>query len=285
MSVRIFILIGLVACFTTGLFGQDRIRIAVRSDDMGFSHAANVACIAVYKYGISRTVEILAPTPWFMEAVSMLKQYPNYDVGVHLCLTSEWENLRWRPLTQARSLVDENGYFPQFVWKNDDMPQGAYLLQREINMAEVEAELRAQIELVKKHVPQVSHLSAHMGFTWANKEMKALVDRLSSEYKLPIHMPETVRPIQGFSGALKSPREKIRDLANILDTLGTGTYYLIEHPAYDNDEMKTVFHKGYETVAYDRQGVTDAFTNRRVIRRVKKRNIELVAIKDIVSDK
>ncbi|AXE21368.1 hypothetical protein DR864_01705 [Runella rosea] len=259
---------------------SNEIRLIIRSDDIGFCHTANEACMKVYTDGISRSVEILATAPWFMEAVKMLKTQPNYDVGVHLCLTSEWENLKWRPLTNAPSLTDADGYFPQFIWENKTLKNSAYLLQKPINIAEVEREFRAQIELVKKYLPWASHLSAHMGCTNANAEVKALTERLSAEYKLPIQMPQGTLPIKGFGGATKSPEQKEQDLVAILKALTPGTHFLVEHPGYDNGDMKGVGHIGYENVAYDREGVTRAFTSAAVKKVIAERNIKLISIKE-----
>lgn len=256
------------------------IRLIVRSDDIGFCHTANDACIKVYTDGISRSVEILATAPWFMEAVKLLKNHPQYDVGVHLCLTSEWENLKWRPLTHAPSLTDADGYFPQFIWENKNLKNSAYLLQKTINIAEVEREFRAQIELVKKHIPWASHLTAHMGCTNANAEVKALTERLAAEYRLPIQLPKGAIGVKGFGGATKSPEQKEQDLVNILKNLGPGTHYLVEHPGYDSGDMKGVGHIGYENVAYDREGVTRAFTSAAVKKVIAERNIKLVSIKE-----
>ena len=256
------------------------IRLIVRSDDIGFCHTANDACIKVYTDGISRSVEILATAPWFMEAVKLLKNHPQYDVGVHLCLTSEWENLKWRPLTHAPSLTDADGYFPQFNWENKNLKNSAYLLQKTINIAEVEREFRAQIELVKKYIPWASHLTAHMGCTNANAEVKALTERLAAEYRLPIQLPKGAIGVKGFGGATKSPEQKEQDLVNILKNLGPGTHYLVEHPGYDSGDMKGVGHVGYENVAYDREGVTRAFTSAAVKKVIAERNIKLVSIKE-----
>lgn len=33
------------------------------------------------------------------------------DIGIHLTLTSEWDAMKWRPLTQVKSLTDANGNF------------------------------------------------------------------------------------------------------------------------------------------------------------------------------
>lgn len=259
---------------------QNEIRLIIRSDDIGFCHTANEACMKVYTDGISRSVEILATAPWFMEAVKLLKTQPKYDVGVHLCLTSEWENLKWRPLTSAPTLTDADGFFPQFIWENKNLKNSAYLLQKPISVAEVEREFRAQIELVKKYLPWASHLSAHMGCTNANVEVKAMVERLSAEYQLPIQMPKGIVSVKGFGGATKSPEQKEQDLVEILKNLTSGTHFLVEHPGYDSGDMKGVGHVGYENVAYDREGVTRAFTSAAVKKVIAERNIKLISIKE-----
>ena len=99
-----FVFVFLLSVFNS--CAQDKeIRLIVRADDIGSSHTANVACIDVYKYGIARSVEIMVPCPWFPEAVEMLKEVPEYDVGIHLTMTSEWENIKWGPITKAPSLT------------------------------------------------------------------------------------------------------------------------------------------------------------------------------------
>ncbi|MCZ6794318.1 MAG: hypothetical protein O7J95_11965 [Planctomycetota bacterium] len=45
-------------------------------------------------------------------------------------------------------------------------------------------ELRAQIELARKHLPRVTHLSAHMGTATSTPELRRLVERLSREHEL-----------------------------------------------------------------------------------------------------
>ena len=64
----------------------------VRADDIGSAHANNTACLDVFTKGICRSVELMAPCPWFSEAVKLLQAHPEYDVGVHFTLTSEWDN-------------------------------------------------------------------------------------------------------------------------------------------------------------------------------------------------
>jgi len=289
MTIFNFLKLGLrsrvfVSCFllvaATTLTAQDGITVIIRSDDMGFCHAVNDACMKVYKDGISRSVEILAPSPWFMETVNLLKDETGYDVGVHLCLTSEWDNIRWRPLTNVPGLVDVDGYFPKWIWKNKNKPGDDYLLSRPVNIEEVEKELRAQIVLVKKYLPRVSHLSNHMGVDDANAEVGALIKRLASEYGLFLDFPAEAKPIRGFGGSGKSPAQKSKELAGLLRALTPGVYYLVDHPGYDNAEMQKINQGNQQNVAYDRYGVTVAFTSPEVKKVIKEKKIRLVSIKE-----
>src|SRR5689334_25262960 len=98
---------------------QPPLYLLVRADDIGFCHASNLACIDVFTRGICRSVELMAPCPWFPEAVRLLQANPTYDVGVHLTMTSEWDNFKWGPISGAKSIVNEDGYFHTRYRKRD----------------------------------------------------------------------------------------------------------------------------------------------------------------------
>jgi len=85
---------------------QQSIRLIVRGDDMGYSHAGNEAIIKCYKEGIETSVEVIVPSPWFPEAVKLLEENLTVDVGIHLAITSEWNNIKWRPLSDRPSLKE-----------------------------------------------------------------------------------------------------------------------------------------------------------------------------------
>ena len=103
-----FIIIAASLLWGAALFAQE---LVIRIDDMGALHSVNTASIDAYQNGIAKSVEVIAVGAWFPEAVKMLKENPGLDVGIHLAITSEWENVKWRPLTDCPTLVDENGYF------------------------------------------------------------------------------------------------------------------------------------------------------------------------------
>jgi len=274
--IALFILVFALGITQSCKAQQGNIKLLIRADDMGSSHAANRACIDSYTRGIARSVEVMVNCSWFPEAVEMLKQHPGYDVGVHLMLTSEWDNVKWRPLTIVPSLVDSNGYFFPMIWPNDYYPPERTLLGANWKLEEIEKELRAQIELALKHIPQVSHVTTHMGFSGMDTAVGELVNALAMEYG--IHIDLSKHNFQHMSGWKRDQTldEKIDTFVQNLKNLTPGNYLFIEHPAYDEPEMRATFHTGYTDVAIDRDHVTRIFTSPRVLQAIKDKGIVLV---------
>ena len=261
---------------------QDKgVNLIIRGDDIGSSHAANVACIRSYKEGIMTSVELMVPCSWFPEAVKMLNENPGLDVGIHLVLTSEWDNYKWRPLTNALSLTDADGYFYPTIWPRKNMPAGTALKDADWKIEEIEKELRAQIELGKRKVPHVTHLSYHMGCaSWAPK-VKELCAKLAKEYELDIEPAEAgVRRFGGLGDA-KTAEERIDRFVKRLEQLKPGTYLFVEHPGIDTAEMSAIGHTGYEDVAEDRQAVTELFVSEKVNKAIKRLGINLISYADL----
>jgi chitin disaccharide deacetylase len=259
---------------------ESSIELLVRGDDMGVAQAVNEACIAAYRQGIVRSVEVMVPGAWFPDAVRLLKENPGLDVGVHLTLTSEWDRCKWRPLTEAPSLVDANGFFRPMTRQRSDFPPDTGFLEARPKLEEVERELRAQIEVAKRNIAQVTHVSAHMGTAVCTPELRALVERLCAEYGLR-YRDEQLQSARGFGGYEKSGAEKEADLVNLLEGLKPGRWLMVEHPAYDTPEIRAMGHKGYENVAEDREGVTRAFTSPKVMEVVRRRGIRLISYGDL----
>lgn len=274
-------LIILMLSFASVLFAQKQnvIRLLVRVDDIGSFHAANRACIETYQNGIAQSVELMPPCAWFLEATKLLNENPGFDVGIHLTLTSEWSNVKWRPLTHCPSLVDKDGYFYPMVWKNNNFPAGSSIQESNWKLDEIEQELRAQIEVALKHVPHISHLSTHMGFTSLDSKIAALVKELAKEYNLDINMED----VQRFSGWSKDDdyEDRIDKFCANLEKLTPGKYLFVEHPGHNVPEMETVGHKGYENVAIDREWVTRVLTSQKVNETIKKKNIKLISYNDL----
>ncbi|WP_303208368.1 polysaccharide deacetylase family protein [Bacteroides oleiciplenus] len=278
-----------ICLFATSIlqaWGQSAPTLAVRIDDLGAFHSVNEACIQTYQSGIARSVEVMPVASWYPEAVRLLKENPGLDAGLHLVITSEWENVKWRPLTHCPSLTDENGYFYPMMGPNPAYP-GQSVMENKWDLKEVEQEFRAQIEMALKNIPQLSHLTGHMLSTGFTKEVNEMVLRLAKEYHLPsidrMNSPEDYQfTYIGYDGPNRTSVEKEESFIRSLNKLEAGKRYLfLDHPALDNEEMRPVFHIGYENVALDRQGVTDLLTSPRVKQAIEDKGIKLISINQL----
>lgn len=284
MNIRtkvLFILwIAISTLFIRAQNGDNEIRLLVRSDDMGVAQAVNEACLESVKHGIARSIEVIVPGPWFLQAVDMLKANPEIDVGVHLDLTSEWSGLKWGPISKnVPSLVDENGHFYPTTTQREGWENNTGFLESNWKIEEVERELRAQIETALRLLPNVTHLSSHMGTATSTAELMALTIRLSKEYKLPIQLPN-IKYAGKFGERSDSTEQRLSAMIDLIERLSPGLWLLVEHPGLDTAEMRSISNQGYKNVAEDRSNVTEVFTNEKIQAAIKKRGIRLVSYAD-----
>jgi chitin disaccharide deacetylase len=256
-------------------------RLIVRGDDMGYAHAGNVALIKAYKEGIQTSIEVIVPSPWFPEAAKLLKENPGADVGIHLAITSEWDNVKWRPVSDCPSLKDPDGYFYPMIWPNKNYP-GLAVKDNAWKLEDIEKEFRAQIELALKKIPQISHISSHMGCSRIDESVAAMTKKLAREYNIDIDTEALGVKGIGYDGPHKTLEEKKKSFIKMLDKLEAGvTYLFVDHPGIDSPELQAIHHIGYEDVAADRQGVTSLWTDNEVKNVIKKKGIQLVSYKDL----
>lgn len=263
-------------------------KLIIRGDDMGYSHAGNEALINSYNDGIETSIEVIVPSPWFPEAVKLLVQNPKVDVGMHFAITSEWDNVKWRPLTECKSLRNADGYFYPMLFHNNNYPKQA-VTDNDWKIEDYEKELRAQIEMALKHIPRLSHISGHMGSTGFTPEIKELCKRVAKEYHLKMVDADAQKDFNlvntGFDFKDKTTNERIEGFINMLNKLENGkTYVFVEHPGLDNAELRAISHIGYEDVAQGRQDVTTIFTSEKVKEAILKKGVKLVSYKDILNN-
>ena len=257
------------------------IRLIVKGDDMGAAHGINTATITAYTKGVLTATNVIAPGPWFPEAVRLLRENPGLDVGVHLALTSEWDNIKWRPLTAVPSLVDEDGWLFPMVQPRANAPAGRSIKERAWKLEEIERELRAQITMAKRHIPRVSYTWNHMGFTSLGPDVASLVSRLSKEYGLVVPSELGVQRLGTVYESRDSGAVKAAKLAAKLETLGPGLWLHIDHASTDDPEMRAIGHEGYEWVAADRSANVEAWTSPQVRAVIARRGIKLTNYREL----
>lgn len=178
------------------------------------------------------------------------------DVGIHITLTAEWEYYKWggiSPAGEIPSLLDENGYF--------------YSTVRDVAMhadpAEVEKEIRAQIERAMALGIRPTHLDTHMASVMATPELLQIYFDIGKEYGLPVltipeeDAPEQYREALVAHGGLvdgfymmyadDSTKSWSQAYEEMIAGMGPGLNELVVHLAIDDAEMQaiTVDHPDY----------------------------------------
>lgn len=163
-----------------GFKATDKILI-VNCDDVGNSHAANVAVIDGMENGLITSATIMVPCPWVPEIFAYAKAHPEKDFGLHLTHTAEWKGYKWGPVaskSEVPGLIDAQGYlYPDImsVYKNAT-PEQAYI------------EAKAQIKKALDAGIDVTHLDSHMGALQYADPYFQVYRRLANEFNLPIRM-------------------------------------------------------------------------------------------------
>lgn len=156
-------------------YGPEARLLIVNCDDLGSSHAANVAIADSMRRGIGTSATLMVPCPWAYEAA---RAFEGLDVGVHLTLTAEYPGYRWRSLTGAASLHDADGF----------LPATAEEVFAKADVDDARAECRAQIDQALAWGVDVTHLDSHMGTVQTDPRFYAIYAGLAAEYDLPMRM-------------------------------------------------------------------------------------------------
>ncbi len=240
--------------------------LIIHADDIGMSNSTNESSFALLDDGVASSGSVMTPCPWINEAAVYGNNFPQYDLGVHTTLNSEWKRYRWGPVASrhlVKNLVDKYGY----LWGSP-----LETLNHIQDLQEVETEITAQIEkaLALGFIP--SHIDSHMGTLFAHPELTQLYIKLAKKYNL---IPMLVRWSEGLEEELTKrglPAMKLKEIlikaeeSNmiLIDTIVTnvkgssyeerkasytelfksiqpGLTQLIIHVSIDNTEAKNIF--------------------------------------------
>jgi chitin disaccharide deacetylase len=219
----------------------DRRMVIVNCDDIGSSHAANLASLEAMESGIARSATLMVPCPWAREAVEM---FQGKDIGVHLTLTAEYPGYRWRSLTGAASLHDDQGFQPRTakeVWARADL-------------SDIRRECRAQIEQALAWGVDVTHLDCHMGVLQMELRFYEVYLEMAHEFQLPLRMAGArAERVLGFDPRAPADalgllypdafyfewgRSTVELLRAKLPSLAPGVTEFIVHPVLDGPELR-----------------------------------------------
>src|SRR5438093_9562159 len=255
------------------------VSLIIRTDDVGMSHSVNMAMQKLVSTGMPVSVSVLFVCPWYQEAVEILKQHPNVSVGIHLALNSEWKNYRWGPVTGSAavpSLVDENGFF---------FPSSEALHQHNPSVAEVEKELRAQIDRAMRSGVKIDYVDEHMGTATRYPEFREVTERLAREYGLG--MSEYFGEAMDAPQYWAAPRNKADSLVALIDRLRPGVNAVVTHVGLDDPELSALVDMNTDQpppeMSKNRQGELDALTSQRFTGALKARNVVLTTYRELIA--
>ena len=223
--------------------------LIIHADDLGMSHSVNRATFEAFENGWITSASILVPCPWFPEVVRWARAHPDADLGIHLALNSEWTGYRWGPIgprESVASLLDRDGYLP---------PLETDVVAR-ARPAEIDRELRAQIDRARNAGVKLTHLDSHMATLFRTPEFFEVYRKLGTAYGLPVLMERLGdRGGEQSAWATASQADALVDRVvsipqgvakadwpqayeKMLAPLPPGVYQLIVHLGYDDEEMR-----------------------------------------------
>ena len=228
--------------------------LILHGDDLGVAHSVNAASFDALDKGAVSSASIMMPTPWVTEVAEYAKTHPNADLGLHLTLTSEWKTYRWGSVDsrdKVPSLLDSTGIFPS------DVPP----VVARARPAEVERELRAQVDRALAMGIRPTHLDSHMGALFATPELIATYLKVAHDYHLPClamranpmgaSMPLGDRDVALDAVVIAGPqvpRDKWKEFyLDAIANLKPGLTEMIVHLGHDDAELQavTVDHEPY----------------------------------------
>lgn len=273
-------------------YASDAKLLIVHTDDIGVAHSVNRASIDALETGLVNSGSIMVPCPWFPEIAAYVREHPEVDLGLHLTLTSEWKHYRWQgvlPRPQSSSLLNEQGFQYESVEQ----------VVANADPAEVEQEIRAQVERAIAFGIQPTHLDSHMGSLFTTPEIFEAYLRVGRDFNIPVMLPKEALEVQApHLMALVQPEDIMIDrivmvspavaedewdayYTEVVENLQPGVTEIIIHVGYDDAELQAVMvdHPDYGSAW--RQRDFDFFTSDTFRSLLKEHDIQLITWREI----
>ena len=272
-------------------YAPDAKLLIIHADDAAVSHSTNQAIFDAFEKGVITSAAIMVPCPWFPEMAEFARNHPEYDFGLHLTYTSEWNTYKWSGISSAyeiSSLLNDQGYFYSTT------PEAV----KHADPSEVDKEMRAQIERALAFGFRPTHFDSHMLPHFGNQEVFGMYLKLGEDYRVPVllpqnyldlydslHIPETIKPVIIDRIIEATPdvpsSEWSAYYTQLLKDLTSGVYELIFHLAYDNEETRAMT-QGFEHYeATWRQRDVDYALSNEFQQVLKENNIQLITWRQI----
>lgn len=237
--------------------------LLLHMDDAGMCPEANTAIENYISNRQINSTAVMVPCPSAKAMIDWAKDHPKADIGIHLTLTSEWQNYRWGPVSdpsKVPGLIDPDG---KFWYEVPDVVAHA-------SAKEVDTEIRAQIDQSLAWGFKPSHIDTHMGTLYGSPEYVKVFLKTAEDYHLPANAidlsdPEVVSQFrkEGYPitdevikmmGEYSLPKldnftnvpegktyeEKRANFFALVKSLNPGLTEIIFHPSVLTDNLKSI---------------------------------------------
>ena len=201
--------------------------VILHVDDAGMSFDSNEGVIMAMTKGIANSCSVMMPCSWVPGFVHYLKAHPGIDAGLHLTLTSEWDEYRWGPVAGKAAV-------PGLVDKEGNLWPGVPEVVSHATAAEVDKEIHAQLDKARTMGFEPTHLDSHMGTLFATPGFMQAYIKLGIENKIPVMLPAghaTLISVQ--SNLPAATMMQIRALGKMLWNAGLPVLDDLHNSSYD----------------------------------------------------
>jgi hopanoid biosynthesis associated protein HpnK len=277
-------------------------RLIVHADDFGLTEGVNAGILQAHCKGIVTSTSIMANGHAFADAVSIARQTPTLDIGIHLTLVEE------QPIVDPEripTLIGANGRFHAHARSF----AVRYLLGR-IDLKSVRLELQSQIAKVCDAGLSPTHLDSHQHLHMLPGVL-GIVLELANEFQIPaVRVPYEERLLKNFrrtpflrmvqalvlNRLACAARKRVDQSADrflgflfgghvtqplvmrlITDLRDDGTWELMCHPGDEEQATSPYSHWGYNW-----RDELSALMDPAVIQLVRQRRIELISYRELI---
>jgi predicted glycoside hydrolase/deacetylase ChbG (UPF0249 family) len=241
------------------------ISLLVRANDLGLCHAVNQAVAEGLEVGVLTSAALTVAGPWVAEAVDLVREHPNWEIGLQLSLTCSTLGCRWGPVAgpaTVPSLVTPTGTFHRALPAN-------------ASPDDIRGELHAQVERARAWGITPAYLESEEE---NQLPVAAVLQQLRRQLGLPPRMTA------GGLAALTLAPDLVLEareaaVLNALTALAAGAHLWVTHPAHDSPETWGLW--PYATTQH-RQGDLLAVCSAAVRALIRQRGIQLASYRQLL---